>query len=307
MRVILALAERYQPRSVKQRSVSDPKPYVVAQHHHSSPVHHNQRDHTPPDRFSSTPRGAGGGGDHMTFAGGERPPPIVPRTRSPDEIRPRAQNLKSFSSLTAANSFSVPNMASLNVHAQHPSRSGGGGVPVPNPHSTLTSSARPVPGRRSYDQSNMGHAQGYGPPQIGQGALSQPERLMRSTQNEDIQVQTRTYSLSQADMENEVYSTPVDQLPPSAGTRIIAPQKKLGRSYMYIICKHKVVHVHVRATCSSHIPQEINEYSDQYKFSLKFQFQRIPHQPTLRHAVLTATQPNYLILTPLNYCLPTLN
>ena len=163
---------------------------------------------------------------------GEHPPPIVPRTRSPDEIRPRAQNLKSFSSLAAANSFSVPNMASLNVHA-HSSRSGGG-VPVPIPPST-SSSTRPVPGRRSYDQTNMSHAQGYGPPQIGQGALSQPERMMRSVQNEDAHVQTRTYSLSQADMENEVYSTPVDQLPPSAGTRIIAPQKKLGRSCFVMI------------------------------------------------------------------------
>ena len=163
----------------------------------------------------------------MTSSAGEHPPPIAPRTRSPDEIRPRAQNLKSFSSLAAANSFSVPNMASLNVHA-HSSRSGGG-VPVPIPHSTPSSSSmRPVPGRRSYDQTNMSHAQGYGPPQIGQGALSQPERLMRGAQNEELPVQTRTYSLSQADMENEVYSTPVDQLPPSAGTRIIAPQKKLG-------------------------------------------------------------------------------
>ena len=219
MRVILALAERYQPRSVKQRSVSDPKPYIVAQQH-ASPVHYNQRDHTPPDRFSSA--WGGGGGDHMTSAA-EHPPPIASRTRSPDEIRPRAQNLKSFSSLAAANSFSVPNMASLNVHA-HSSRSRGG-APVPIP--PVSSSTRPVPGRRSYDQTNMPHAQGYGPPQIGQGALSQPERLMKSTQNEDM-VQTHTYSLSQADMENEVYSTPVDQLPPSAGTRIIAPQKKLG-------------------------------------------------------------------------------
>ena len=158
----------------------------------------------------------------MTSFSVDRPPPVAPRTRSPDEIRPRAQNLKSFSSLAAANSFSVPNMASLNVHAHSSSRPG---VPVPPPHS---SSTRPVPGRRSYDQTNMpSHAQGYGPPQIGQGtALSQPERIMRSSQVEDIQ--PRTYSLSQADMENEVYSTPVDQLPPSAGTRIIAPQKKLG-------------------------------------------------------------------------------
>ena len=72
----------------------------------------------------------------------------------------------------------------------------------------------------------MPHAQGYGPPQIGQGALSQPERVMEKSHAEEIQ--TRTYSLSQADMENDVYSTPLDQLPPSAGTRIIAPQKKLG-------------------------------------------------------------------------------
>ena len=214
MRVVLALAERYQPRSVKQRSVSDPKPYAIAQHHTRA---HFQRDRTPPDRFSMR-------GDHMTSAG-DRPPPVAPRTRSPDEIRPRAQNLKSFSSLAAANSFSVPNMASLNVHAHSSSRPGGPVAP-PLPVS------RPVSGRRSYDQTNMPHAQGYGPPQIGQGALSQPERVMRISQSEDIQ--PHTYSLSQADMENEVYSTPVDQLPPSAGTRIIAPQKKLGMSYMHL-------------------------------------------------------------------------
>ena len=205
MRVILALAERYQPRSVKQRSVSDPKPYVVSPHH-TSPAHY-LRDRTPPDRFSA----------HMTSAE-YPPPPAAPRTRSPDEIRPRTQNVKSFSSLAAANSFSVPNMASLNVHGRS------GGVPVPVP----SSSSRPISGvRKSFDPASM---PGYGPPQIGQGALSQPERIMRSAQNEEIQ--TRPYSLSQADMENEVYSTPVDQLPPSAGTRIIAPQKKLGKFFL---------------------------------------------------------------------------
>lgn len=56
-------------------------------------------------------------------------------------------------------------------------------------------------------------------------------RSLEKAQHEEIP--TRTYSLSQADMENDVYSTPVDQLPPSAGTRIIAPQKKLGE-YIYL-------------------------------------------------------------------------
>lgn len=55
-------------------------------------------------------------------------------------------------------------------------------------------------------------------------------RSLEKAQHEEIP--THTYSLSQADMENDVYSTPVDQLPPSAGTRIIAPQKKLGE-YLY--------------------------------------------------------------------------
>ena len=198
MRVILALAERYQPRSVKQRSVSDPKPYPVIQHQGQV---HSQREHNTQDQFSTR--------EHVTP---ERPPPVAPRTRSPDDLQSRAHNLGS--SLAAANSFSVPNMASFNVHAR------------PGPRLP----PKPASGRRNFDQSaNMPHTHGYGPPQIGQGALSQPERLMRSlekSQNDDIQ--TRTFSLSQADMENEVYSTPVDQLPPSAGPRIIAPQKKLG-------------------------------------------------------------------------------
>ena len=137
MRVVLALAERYQPRSVKQRSVSDPKPYAVFQQQGHA---HFNRDHTPPDRFSTR--------DHMTP---DRPPPIAPRTRSPDEFRPRSHNV--MSSSLAANSFSVPNMASLNVHAPRPAPS------------------RPTSGRKSYDysNSNLPHAQGYGPPQIGQG------------------------------------------------------------------------------------------------------------------------------------------
>ena len=206
MRVILAMAERYQPRSVKQRSVSDPKPYAVVQQQSRMPYH---RDHTPPDRGSSY---------HMTP---EHSPPIAPRMRSPDGFRPRSQNI--LSSSLAANSFSVPNMASLNVHARPAP------APVPAPPRS-----RPISGRKSYEHSpvrvSQPHAQGYGPPQIGQGALSQPDRYMRSLERgQSEEIPTHTYSLSQADMENDVYSTPVDQLPPSAGTRIIAPQKKLGK------------------------------------------------------------------------------
>ena len=206
MRVILAMAERYQPRSVKQRSVSDPKPYSVMQQQNR--MHHQQRDHTPPDRLPHR--------DHMTP---EYSPPTAPRTRSPPNgFRLQSHNVMSSNSL-AANSFSVPNMASLNIHVRP--------APAPPP-------SRPISGRKSYKHSpvrlSQAHAQRYGPPQIGQGALSQPQRYMRNMergQNEEISMQM--YSLSQADMENDVYSTPVNQLPPSAGTRIIAPQKKLGR------------------------------------------------------------------------------
>ena len=61
-------------------------------------------------------------------------------------------------------------------------------------------------------------------------------RSLEKAQHEEIP--THTYSLSQADMENDVYSTPVDQLPPSAGTRIIAPQKKLGEQLHMILLEY---------------------------------------------------------------------
>ena len=79
MRVILAIAERYQPRSVKPRSSSDPK--SAAQQH----VHHVTKEGSP-DRSHMTKPGSPD--NHMTNSGHDV-------------------------SRLAANSVSVPNMAAL--------------------------------------------------------------------------------------------------------------------------------------------------------------------------------------------------
>ena len=87
MRVVLGIAERYQPRSVKPRSASDPKPFSVSQQNLS-------RDNTGLNKYVS----------HMTDH-----VPVI-RTHSPD-----APFLAKKSNLTT-NCFSVPNISSLNAH-----------------------------------------------------------------------------------------------------------------------------------------------------------------------------------------------
>ena len=163
MRVVLAIAERYQPRSVKPRSASDPK---------QAPSHNAPRDH---------------------MSRGGYP---INRAHSPDQI----QHLRpSFQAPLAANSFSVPNMSAI-------SRS------------------------RSLSQPED-YMSGYGPPQQSYAGLSQPERTYGSYQDPSYM----GYSFSQDDPGNDTYSTPVDQLPPSAAPHIVAPRKTLGE-YVSLNC-----------------------------------------------------------------------
>ena len=91
MRVILAIAERYQPRSVKPRS--DPK-HVAQQQY----VHHMTKEGSP-DRSHMTKPGSPD--YHMTN-----------RVQSPDRLQ-RDRNSSQDVSRLAANSVSVPNMAAL--------------------------------------------------------------------------------------------------------------------------------------------------------------------------------------------------
>lgn len=88
MRVILAMAERYQPRSVKQRSSMDAT---------KGSMHVSQGDMTRTV--------------HMDRKG----------SHSPEGI------LHGLTSSLAANSFSVPNMASMNVSSSGRGRGGGVG------------------------------------------------------------------------------------------------------------------------------------------------------------------------------------
>ena len=83
MRVILAVAERYQPRSVKQRSSSDAKQYQ------------RERDDAR---------------DHMTYTL-HTDSNVLKRSQSPEGT------LRAGIGSSVTNSFSVPNMASMNVHA----------------------------------------------------------------------------------------------------------------------------------------------------------------------------------------------
>ncbi len=82
MRVVLGMAERYQPRSVKPRSASDPKPQSLPREQGAS------------NRYAFN--------SHMTA---DRA--TVPRIHSTD-VRKKS-NL-------AANSFSVPNINSISPH-----------------------------------------------------------------------------------------------------------------------------------------------------------------------------------------------
>ena len=100
MRVILGIAERYQPRSVKQRTENS-KP--------TTPTGKKEPD---------VPR------DHMTFLLQTDRNSMLKRSVSPDGMS--RGGLSSFPS----NSCSVPNMASLNVHA-----GGGAGDRMSTPRS----------------------------------------------------------------------------------------------------------------------------------------------------------------------------
>lgn len=112
MRVILATAERYQPRSVKSRSSSDPKPPSPYDRQHVAHSQSTEWYHTTSDR------------------------PPIPRSSSPDNrfqmvrVQSPDQLRRDVSSL-AANSFSVPNMAALSrgPSLSQPSYSYSYGVP----------------------------------------------------------------------------------------------------------------------------------------------------------------------------------
>lgn len=99
MRVILALAERYQPRSVKQRVSGDTR------------QHPKDKDR---DRDKE------GIGDHMTYTL-HTDSNVLKRSQSPEGA------LKGMNfSLLPNNSCSVPNMVSMNVHAGGGGGGGGG-------------------------------------------------------------------------------------------------------------------------------------------------------------------------------------
>ena len=250
MRVILAIAERYQPRSVKQRSTSDPKAYGVIQqppprdHMTSDRIHY--RDHVTSEQQQQQQRYQYSSSQYPDPEWNQAGPPI--RSHSPDRLYhhgnsssgqppplfPRSGNsiLKSL----AANSFSVPNMASLQRQSLPP--------PPSHPH--------PPPPHHPHPPH---YTAGYGAPQHGFSPLSQPiERSYQDSQEGEGGGggggrEGRAFSLSQADMENELYSTPVDQLPPSAKPHIVAPRKKLGEikftlyMCMYVQCTCNVYYI----------------------------------------------------------------
>ena len=190
MRVVLAIAERYQPRSVKPRSGSDPK---------QLPPHNAPRDHMSRGGYPAN------------------------RVHSPDQIQhPRP----SFQAPLAANSFSVPNMSAI---------------------SRTRSLSQPVD-----------YMSGYGPPQQSYVGLSQPERTYGSYQEQSHM----GYSFSQGDGENDTYSIPVDQLPPSAAPHIVAPRKTLGecvhvvganKCYWYLLPFQEYSCAFVLVTCRSRV------------------------------------------------------
>ena len=208
MRVVLAIAECYQPRSVKPRSSSDP-PRPMDRHGQpqtgSSPTytygsssdrygyaHHPDSSTGPggsPDRYTSThsqsPEHPGREGGRSGGEGGRSVGGGGTYARSP----------------LTGNNRSVPNMLSTVVHR---------------------------PSRRSDPILPTHHSIGYSPPMHAYGALSQPDRPFGIPDAPDPRA-GRSYSLSQSDygdLGEDVYSTPVDQLPPSASPQIIAP----GRS-----------------------------------------------------------------------------
>ena len=172
MRVILAIAERYQPRSVKPRSGSDPKSAAQQQYGYQVTKEGS------PDRY------------HMTKAGS---PDNHMRAQSPDRLQRDRHDVSHL----AANSISVPNVAAL-------------------------------PRERSASLSH--YTPGYGPPRHNSySGLSQPERPYYERAERpyerinELAVKGLGNSLSQTDFgENDTYSTPIDQLPPSAAPQIIA-------------------------------------------------------------------------------------
>ncbi len=108
MRIVLAVAERYQPRSVRQRSASDVKNFFAPG---NQPLVIDHQD--------------GGSRDHMTYSlHTERQ--VLKGSQSPE-----GNTSHRLSSSFASNSCSVPNMVSMNVHAgggRGGGVGGGGGV-----------------------------------------------------------------------------------------------------------------------------------------------------------------------------------
>ena len=147
MKVILAIAERYQPKSVKPRNTASSDQNKPT--NHSAPVPADGRGHTPPSNTDAA------------------------HTRH-DTARP----------------FAPPLMTSAMVRSH--------------------SLSQPMPGS------------GY-PSNPAYYRLSQPDRLTHEREG-------RSYSYGGGGVregDNDVYSTPVDQLPASAAPQLILPKKKV--------------------------------------------------------------------------------
>ena len=196
MRVILAMAERYCPTTVKARSSSDPRPMTAQPQERSQPQPMTRA--RSPDRY---PIRRSPEGHYMPQSSSPDKQQHPPRAGSPDRLQPVTKARGGFSvSPLAANSFSVPNIAGL---------------------------------QRERSSSLQFYRQQLAPPppQVYGNALSQPEKPYETIPEINPNGRERgQFSFSQQSQgdENDMYSNPIDQLPPWEPPQVIVGRQKSG-------------------------------------------------------------------------------
>eukprot|EP00731_Ephydatia_muelleri_P017803 Em0010g901a len=211
MRVILAVAERYQPRSVKPRGSTNGTPGAPSNRSHS-PVNGLSGPQTTGNNGPSVPANG-----PPTLGGSPYGSPMGPGLSVPSigtaDVRQAQHDWENVPTLRCLSPDGHP----------RPLQSSAGVSPLVGASGTNRGGPLPAVGPQQQQQLHplgvVAATAGYQAPKLSYAMLSQPDPSFGERHLEPV----RSYSLSQADadMADQVYSTPVDQLPPTAAPQII--------------------------------------------------------------------------------------
>ena len=213
MRVILAVAERYQPRSVKPRGSTNGTPGGPSNRSHS-PVNGLSGPQTTGNNGLSVPANG-----PLTLGGSPYGSPMGPglsvASIGTGDIRQAQHDWENVPTLRCLSPDGHP----------RPLQSSAGVSPLVGASGMNRGGPLPAVGPQQQQQQQLhplgvvAATAGYQAPKLSYAMLSQPEPSFGERHLEPV----RSYSLSQADadMADQVYSTPVDQLPPTAAPQII--------------------------------------------------------------------------------------